>query len=180
MNKFKCRICGCENYVFFDEHIHCCDGCGVYFKDPWEFTLQNIKFKFNNENAILPEKSTIDSVGYDLFSCEEVTIPKGETKFVNTGFSVDLPRETEMQIRSRSGMAKKGYVVMNQPGTVDPDYRGPVKVMLHNFTNEDYTVSIGDRIAQALFAPKLSYDMVITDELSDTTRGQGGFGSTGK
>ncbi|MCR9071839.1 MAG: dUTP diphosphatase [Alphaproteobacteria bacterium] len=144
-----------------------------------------LKFKRLPENADLPLPSyaTAGAAGMDLRACipnGAVTIEPGRIALIPIGFSVELPSGTEMQIRPRSGLATKhGLLVPNSPGTVDEDYRGPVQVALLNAGREAFTISHGDRIAQAVIAPVLKPEIVETETLSDTERGAGGFGSTG-
>lgn len=118
----------------------------------------------------------------DIFAAVEtdLTVRGGKTVLVPTGFSMELPQGFEAQIRPRSGLAIKHNIgLMNAPGTIDSDYRGEVKVILTNFGNEDFTVHRGDRIAQMIIS---RYERIVWEEsgiLNDTSRGAGGFGSTG-
>jgi dUTP pyrophosphatase len=143
----------------------------------------NIKIinKSNNSN---PEYETAQSAGMDLRAYleneKELTIWPGETKIISTGLYLEIPDGTEMQIRSRSGLAaKQGLVVLNSPGTIDPDYRGEIKIILHNTHDTEHFIHNGDRIAQAVFAPYVHVRLDNVEELSDTNRGEGGLGSTG-
>lgn len=144
------------------------------------------------EGGMMPTKATPGSAGWDLYAAENVELVAGQTKAVSLGFRVEVPVGWEMQIRSRSGLALKNVVVANAPGTVDSDYRGVVKVLLH-YTGEDvydtagdhwspstFLIEKGDRIAQAVIAPVFDSFWQPVEELSDTNRGSGGFGSTGK
>ncbi|MCT4558365.1 MAG: dUTP diphosphatase [Pelagimonas sp.] len=132
----------------------------------------------------LPTYATPGAVGMDLRAFlpdGPVVFYRGDTHLISTGFHVELPRDTEMQIRPRSGLAlKHGLIVPNSPGTVDEDYRGIVMVGLHLLGADPVTVSHGDRIAQAVFAPVLRLGAQEAQTLSDTARGSGGFGSTGR
>lgn len=103
----------------------------------------------------------------------------GETRLFNLGFRVEIPAGFELQLRSRSGMAKKGIFVINSPGTIDSDYRGPMMVLLHNAGEEHFQLNHNDRVGQLVLkrAPQAEY--VLVDSLSETERGSGGFGSTG-
>jgi dUTP pyrophosphatase len=134
-----------------------------------------------NENPLgLPIYATEQSSGLDLISAEDIVIPYGQTKMIKTGLSVAIPEGWEIQIRSRSGLAlKKQVIVLNSPGTIDADYRGPVNVILFNGGIYDFEVKKGDRIAQAVLCPvsKISWNLVTN--LDETQRGSGGFGSTG-
>ena len=110
----------------------------------------------------------------------DLVLSPGETVLVPTGFSIELPPGYEAQVRPRSGLAIKNSIgIMNAPGTIDPDYRGEVKVVLTNFGKEPFTVRTGDRIAQLIVAPFVRVAWEETDELSATRRGGGGFGHTG-
>ena len=125
------------------------------------------------------------SAGYDLIADINnetglIFIEPGETAVISTGLYVELPHDMEMQIRSRSGMTIKGLVVANSPGTIDSDYRGEVRIIVRN-TTTDITLAIedGDRIAQAVFNKVEHPEVIEVEELSETLRGDGGFGSTG-
>jgi len=136
-----------------------------------------------NVDLPLPSYATPGAAGMDLRAClpdGDVMVGPGCIALVPTGFSVEIPSGTEMQIRPRSGLAvKQGLMIPNSPGTVDEDYRGPVKVALLNAGKEAFTIVHGDRIAQAVIAPILRPQIVEVDTLSETDRGTGGFGSTG-
>ncbi|MBE0557882.1 MAG: dUTP diphosphatase [Proteobacteria bacterium] len=130
----------------------------------------------------LPAYATADSAGMDLCAAlkSEMTIAPGETALVPTGFRIELPPGYEAQVRPRSGLAVKHSIgIMNAPGTIDPDYRGEVKVVLTNFGKQPFTVRTGDRIAQLVVAPFVRVTWEESHELSDTRRGHGGFGHTG-
>lgn len=130
----------------------------------------------------LPSPATEHSAGVDLRAAvnEPVEIKPGERALVSAGIKVSVPRGYEWQIRPRSGLAlRHGVTVLNSPGTIDSDYRGPVGVILVNHGEETFTVRRGDRIAQAVLAAVEPVSMRETDELSDTERGEGGFGHTG-
>ena len=127
----------------------------------------------------MPELATKGSSGYDLKAQAEVTIPPGKHAVVPTGISVQIPEGYEGQVRSRSGLAaKKAVFVLNSPGTIDSDYRGEIKVILMNLGEEEFKICIGDRIAQIVFCP-ISVQTVTTGFLNETSRGDGGFGSSG-
>lgn len=139
-----------------------------------------VKFKKLSEDAKIFEKATSGSAGYDVFSNEDNAIYPGEVKLIKTGISVELPEGFEMQIRPRSGLAlKNGITVLNTPGTVDSDYRGEVGVILINHGVDIFKIKKGDRIAQAIFNHVYDVDCVEVNSLSETSRGVGGFGSTG-
>lgn len=147
--------------------------------------MTDVKFKRvdGNNDLPLPSYATSGAAGMDLRAFlpdGPVVFRKGDLKLVSTGFCVELPRNVEMQIRPRSGMAlKHGFTIPNSPGTVDEDYRGCVMVGLHYFGEEEYSVSHGDRIAQAVFADVKRVSPLEVSELLPTERGEGGFGSTG-
>ena len=136
----------------------------------------------NKSNHDLPHYETIASAGMDLrASLSETRVLKPlERSIVGTGLFIELPVGYEAQVRPRSGLAaKKGITVLNSPGTVDADYRGEIGVILVNLSNEDFTIENGERIAQLVIAKHDRAEWVEVQELSDTVRGEGGFGSTG-
>ncbi|MEN8885317.1 MAG: dUTP diphosphatase [Winogradskyella sp.] len=136
----------------------------------------------NKSRHNLPHYETIASAGMDLrASLTESRILKPlERTIVGTGLFIELPIGTEAQVRPRSGLAaKKGITVLNAPGTIDADYRGEIGVILVNLSNEDFTINNGERIAQLVIAKHERAEWVDTIELSETDRGEGGFGSTG-
>jgi len=117
----------------------------------------------------------------DVYSIEETVIKSGETKLIKTGIAIELPKMTEAQIRPRSGLALKHSVtVLNTPGTIDEGYRGEIGVILINHGDTDFHVEKHMRIAQMVVKPIYTIDVVEIEELSDTVRGEGGFGSSGK
>lgn len=130
----------------------------------------------------LPSYATEGSAGMDIYAAVkgEMTVKAGETTLVPTGFSMEIPVGYEAQIRPRSGLALKSSIgLMNSPGTIDSDYRGEVKIVFTNYGKNDFVVKRGDRIAQMVVA---SYERVVWEEasqLTETTRGAGGFGHTG-
>ena len=142
----------------------------------------NVKIKKLNENAIIPTYGSDCAAGADLYACldKPIVIKKNETVFVPTGLSMEIPDGLAGLIYARSGLAcKKGLAPANKVGVVDSDYRGEIMVALHNHSKENYELQNGERIAQMIFTP---YFMGIFKEekLSDTKRGSGGFGSTGR
>lgn len=140
-----------------------------------------LKIVTMNSNARLPKRADPGSSGFDLFSTDNALILPGEARMIGTGLAMEVPIGHEVQIRPRSGLAaKNGITVLNTPGTVDASYRGEVKVILFNTSPRTFEVKIGDRIAQAVVAIVPEVTIVQVDELSSTTRGTGGFGSTGK
>lgn len=134
-----------------------------------------------NTDLPLPARQTIGSAGYDVSSSEPAfTLAPGERRAVSTGFAFALPDGLEMQVRPRSGLAlAHGITLPNAPGTIDPDYRGELKVIMQNGGAEPLLVRRGDRIAQLVFARFESPVLGEADQLDVTTRGAGGFGSTG-
>ena len=130
----------------------------------------------------MPHYETMASAGMDLrASLSEARILKPlERTIVGTGLFIELPIGYEAQVRSRSGLAaKKGITVLNAPGTIDADYRGEIGVILVNLSNEDFTIQNGERIAQLVIAKHERAEWEMTETLTDTERGEGGFGSTG-
>ncbi len=145
--------------------------------------MNPIPVKKLKENAILPSYGSKAAAGADLYACLEasVTIAPGETCFIPTGLSMEIPEGYAGLIYARSGLAcKKGLAPANKVGVVDPDYRGEFMVALHNHGNEPQTVCCGDRIAQLVITPVLAPGFMEVSELSNTERNVGGFGSTGK
>jgi len=140
-----------------------------------------LNFKLS-ENGKLPTKADSGSVGYDLYAAEAVVIPARKWKLVSTGLSWQPEsNNVEMQIRPRSGLAYKyGITVLNAPGSIDASFRGNVGVLLMNNSDKDYAISIGDRIAQAVFRKTDDFELQIVDSLDETERNDGGFGSSGK
>ncbi|KUK58618.1 MAG: Deoxyuridine 5'-triphosphate nucleotidohydrolase [Synergistales bacterium 53_16] len=129
----------------------------------------------------LPEYATSGSSGMDVLAAESCVIPPGRWHAVGTGLYLEVPEGYECQVRPRSGLAlKEGVTILNAPGTVDSDYRGEVKVILINHGDEPFKIERGDRIAQLIIAPVTRACLVMEESLSETARGSGGFGSTGK
>lgn len=131
----------------------------------------------------LPSYATPGSAGMDLRAAvqEEVLLKPNERKVIPCGFSMELPAGFEAQVRPRSGLAaKNGMTVLNTPGTIDSDYRGEVMVILINLGSDVFAVHRGDRIAQMVIAPVTRAEISVSGVLSDTRRGEGGFGHTGK
>ena len=141
-----------------------------------------LNIKKLNEEAVIPTYGTEYSAGADLYACidEDVTINPNETKLIKTGLSMEIPIGYAGLIYARSGLAsKKGLAPANKVGVVDADYRGEVMVALHNHSKESQTISKHERIAQLVIAPFLNVEYNLVDELNETLRGNGGFGSTG-
>jgi len=136
----------------------------------------------NKSNHALPHYETIASAGMDLRANieEAITLKPLDRTIVKTGLFIELPIGFEAQVRPRSGLAaKKGITVLNAPGTVDADYRGEIGVILVNLSNEDFTIENGERIAQLVIAKHERAEWIEVETLSETSRGKGGFGSTG-
>lgn len=136
----------------------------------------------NKSSHALPHYETTASAGMDLRAniSEAITLKPLERAIVKTGLFIELPVGIEAQVRPRSGLAaKKGVTVLNAPGTVDADYRGEIGVILVNLSNEDFIIENGERIAQLVIAKHERAEWVDVKELSETDRGEGGFGSTG-
>ncbi|HEY0960000.1 MAG TPA: dUTP diphosphatase [Novosphingobium sp.] len=132
------------------------------------------------EGLELPEYATEGAAGMDVLAAEDVMLPPGGRHPVATGLAVAIPQGYEIQVRPRSGLAlKHGITVPNTPGTIDSDYRGELKVILINHGTEPFTIRRGDRIAQLVLAPVVRLSWLRVDELDQTQRGEGGFGSTG-
>lgn len=132
------------------------------------------------EGLELPAYATDGAAGMDVLAAEDVTLAPGQRHAVATGLAVAIPHGFEIQVRPRSGLAlKHGISVPNTPGTIDSDYRGEVKVILINHGTEEFSIVRGDRIAQLVLAPVTRASWLPVDELGETQRGAGGFGSTG-
>ena len=135
----------------------------------------------NGEGLPLPAYATEHAAGLDIVSAENLKLEPGERHAVATGFAMAIPEGFEVQVRPRSGLALKyGITCLNSPGTIDSDYRGEVKVILANLGSEPFEVRRGERIAQLVPAPVLRARLAEHEELDDTARGVGGFGSTGR
>jgi dUTP pyrophosphatase len=136
----------------------------------------------NKSNHELPNYETIASAGMDLRAnlSEDRILKPLERSIVGTGLFIELPIGYEAQVRPRSGLAaKKGITVLNAPGTIDADYRGEIGVILVNLSNEDFIIENGERIAQLIIAKHGRAEWIAVNELTETSRGKGGFGSTG-
>lgn len=142
-----------------------------------------VRIKKLNERAFIPTYGSAGSAGGDLYSAEEndITVAPGQTAFIGTGLAVEIPQGLVGLVYARSGLAcKKGLAPANKVGVIDSDYRGEIKVALYNHGKESQTVAKGERIAQLVIAPFVFAEYEETDDLSDTARGEGGFGSTGR
>ena len=143
----------------------------------------NINIKKINPNAIIPTYGSVDAAGADLYACidADVTIAPGETYLVKTGLSMEIPVGFAGLIYARSGLStKKGLAPANKVGVIDSDYRGEIMVALYNQSDKPQTIEPGERIAQMVITPFIQGIFNEADELSDTVRGEGGFGSTGR
>lgn len=139
-----------------------------------------VKIKLINENGHIPVRATSESAGFDIYSSEDTVIESGEYKAVSTGFSMEMKSGMEAQIRPRSGLAAKhGITVLNSPGTIDSDYRGEVKILLINHSRECFNIKKGERIAQMIFSKVIDVNIIQSENLNSSVRGEGGFGSTG-
>ncbi len=136
----------------------------------------------SNPDLPLPERATPHAAGYDIRCAEEsVTLERGEIRLVATGLVMELPEGVECQVRPRSGLAlRHGITLPNSPGTIDPDYRGELRIIMQNLGPEPVTLSRGERIAQLVFCRFEAPDVALAESLSETGRGEGGFGSTGR
>lgn len=152
--------------------------------DKEEFAqMDTIKVIKMADDAVIPQRQTKNSVGYDICSHEEVFLRPMSRAIVSTKIQFAfIPDHCYIQVKPRSGMAAKyGITVLNTPGTIDSDYRGELKVILINLGEEDYTVKKGDRIAQMIVVPSVFFGMIAeTNKIEETERGSGGFGHTGK
>ena len=145
--------------------------------------MEPIRVKKMNDKAILPTYGSVEAAGADLYACldSDVTIGPGETVFVPTGLAMEVPKGCAGLIYARSSLgSKRGLAPANKVGVIDSDYRGQVMVALHNHGAVSQTIAYGDRIAQLLITPVFTPGFVEAAELDDTSRGTGGFGSTGK
>ena len=135
----------------------------------------------HGEGLPLPSYASEGAAGLDVVAAEDLTLPPGARHAVATGFAIAIPPGYEVQVRPRSGLAlKHGITCLNTPGTIDCDYRGEVKVILANLGAEPFEVKRGERIAQLVPAPVLRAEFAVVDSLDQTSRGAGGFGSTGR
>ncbi len=140
-----------------------------------------LSFKRIHPDAVLPSYAHEGDAGMDVRSVQALTIQPGRRALVKTGLVAEIPSGYEIQVRPRSGLAfKHGVTVLNSPGTVDSGYRGEIGVILVNFGDEPFPVSVGDRIAQLVVSPVTQAEISETSDVSSSERGEGGFGSTGK
>ena len=145
--------------------------------------MEPIRVKKLRSEATLPTYGSAAAAGADLYACleKEVTIPAGKTVFIPTGLAMEIPVGCAGLIFARSSMGtKRGLAPANKVGVIDSDYRGEVMVALHNHSQDDQTVQPGERVAQLVITPVFTPGFAETDDLTDTVRGIGGFGSTGR
>lgn len=137
----------------------------------------------NARGLPLPDYQTPGAAGMDLFAAieeDEIKIWPGEIKWIETGIAVEIPHGCEGQVRPRSSMGRRGLIITNAPGTIDCDYRGEIKILLSYIGENHGVIRRGDRIAQLIIAPVLQLPVVEVDHLTETVRGERGFGSTGR
>lgn len=138
-----------------------------------------MKIKLENPDAVCPRYAHSSDAGMDLFSVQDVIVYPGKIEMVNTGVKIELPEDMEAQIRPKSGLACKGLTVINTPGTVDSGFRGEIKVLLVNFGDVPFPIEKGTKIAQMVIN-KIEHPVIeLVRELTESDRGEGGFGSTG-
>ena len=143
---------------------------------------QTVRLKKLREDAIIPAYGTEFAAGADLYACmdKDITINPGCTEFIHTGIALEIPTGLVGLIYARSGMAcKRGLAPANKVGVIDSDYRGEIMVALYNQSNETKVITSGDRIAQMIIQPVTQFEFKEVNKLSETDRGEGGFGSTG-
>lgn len=143
--------------------------------------MYTLNVKKLNEEAQIPKYAHEGDAGMDMVSTDDAVIKPGETKLIHTGIAIELPKNTEAQIRPRSGLALKNSItVLNTPGTIDEGYRGEICIILINHGKNDFHVEKGMRIAQMVIKPVYKVEIVEKIELDESERGIGGFGSTGR
>lgn len=145
--------------------------------------MEMIRIKKLHPNAVIPTYGSLEAAGADIYACLDaaVTIPAGKTVFIPTGLAMEVPKGCAGLIYARSSMgSKRGLAPANKVGVIDSDYRGQVMVALHNHSQEDQVVNPGERVAQLIITPVFTPGFREVDDLSETDRGSGGFGSTGR
>ena len=177
-----CKLCYNETKYYYGDMwakcLHWQYNFGVV-----RYSMHPIPVKKLNEQAILPTYGSCEAAGADLYACldEDVVIQPGCDAWIKTGIAMELPLGYAGLIYARSGLAcKRGLAPANKVGVVDSDYRGEIVVVLHNHGNQSQVVSHGERIAQLVITPVFTPGFECVQELHDSSRGQGGFGSTGK
>ena len=145
--------------------------------------MEMIRIKKLHPNAVIPTYGSLEAAGADIYACLDaaVTIPAGKTVFIPTGLAMEVPKGCAGLIYARSSMgSKRGLAPAYMVGVIDSDYRGQVMVALHNHSQEDQVVNPGERVAQLIITPVFTPGFREVDDLSETDRGSGGFGSTGR
>ena len=145
--------------------------------------MEKIRIKKLHPNAVIPTYGSLEAAGADIYACLDaaVAIPAGKTVFIPTGLAMEVPKGCAGLIYARSSMgSKRGLAPANKVGVIDSDYRGQVMVALHNHSQEDQVVNPGERVAQLIITPVFTPGFREVDDLSETDRGSGGFGSTGR
>lgn len=153
-----------------------------YLSNVFSLKSNNFQIFLEHEYSRMPQKAHKTDAGWDISSCEHVSIPPKQWLAVDTGIKMVIPEGWEIQIRPRSGLAlKKGIMVLNSPGTIDCEYRNKIKVILYNGGEYPFDIHPGDRIAQAVMSPVFNVTLSQIEEMPDekTSRDQGGFGSSG-
>lgn len=146
-----------------------------------EALTDTLEIRLVHPDAVPPARTRRGDAGYDLRATERVSIPQEGRRLVGTGIAVALPEGVAGLVTPRSGLANDhGLTLLNAPGLIDPNYRGEIKVILHNTGDHRYTVEVGDRIAQLLLVPYWAPEIEMVEELSGTERGSNGFGSSGR
>jgi dUTP pyrophosphatase len=146
-----------------------------------EALTETLTVRLLNADAVPPTRSRAGDAGYDLCATERVSIAPEGRRLVGTGVAIALPEGLAGLVTPRSGLAiEHGLTLLNAPGLIDPNYRGEIKVILHNTSERRYTVEIGDRVAQLLLVPYWAPELEIVEELPDSDRGANGFGSSGR
>jgi dUTP pyrophosphatase len=146
-----------------------------------EALTDTLEIRLLHPDAVPPARMRGGDAGYDLRATERVSIPQDGRRLVGTGVAIALPPGVAGLVTPRSGLAiEHGLTLLNAPGLIDPNYRGEIKVILHNTSERRYTVEVGDRVAQLLLVPYCAPDLEVTDELPDSERGGSGFGSSGR
>lgn len=140
----------------------------------------NLQVKKLDKDAKLPTKATFGSVCYDVYSTKRILFSPMEKAIIPTGLSFKLPLDTGMDIRPRSGLASRGLIILNSPGTLDGDYRGELLIFCMNLSNGNILVDKGDRIAQIRLFKEVYFEFEEVEDIGETKRGKGGFGSTGE
>lgn len=178
MGPHQCPKCGRDSLVVNKKTMS--EACSYVIDCGYRVKL-GMLLKVKRERGVeLPRYASDNASGFDLQSKEETVINPHCTVLVGTGLYFEIPPGYEVQIRSRSGLAgKQGVFVLNSPGTVDADYRGEIKVILHNTSDTPILIEEGSRVAQAVLCPVEKATFLEVEELSETARGEKGFGSTG-